>query len=159
MTHTQATFDHPLLPAHPDGYFNIDGGVTVLFHEDTVNAGYYWVQEFKFQNGDGGYAGLQTNGFNIDGNRTNRTAVFSISNNVSDIDLVPAPGSEANCRAFESDGVDGDFVSCRIEYPWTERIWCLGDDSNNNTRRWGGWIINESTGEETFIGAIDVPID
>lgn len=158
MAETQA-----VLPPNPNGYYNIDTHLAVFVHEGAQTAGYFWSQQFLFTNGDGGYMGLQTNGRDNDGNRLQRSAVFSMFDNKAAVARGVTPGDTSRCKGFKTAGGDGTFVSCIVPFNWIEgkeyrlRIWWLGEPSPT-TRRWGGWVQDVTSGAETFIGSIDVPI-
>lgn len=149
------------LPDYAPGYHNLDSFITVNRHDGAANSGMFWSQQFDFPGGDGGYLGVQTNGRHIDGQTRSRLVLFSMFDNRSDVDrgILPA---HRNCRYFGTDGDDGKFVKCSLEYNWTQgreyrlRIWSQGEQPNG-MMRWGAWIRDMSAGENAFIGAIDVP--
>ncbi len=154
-------FEFPNQPAR--GFYNFDFFITVT--RDPGNSlaaypipaevkgsddyiGYYWANQFRFMDGDGGYMGLQTVG-NI-GSERKRIAIFSIWKAVNG-----RPGS-ASGKA-DPFGHEGTGWSCKVEYPWKQdvkyclRIWGMQD------QWWRGAIIDTSTNTETVIGDIQVP--
>jgi hypothetical protein len=143
-------YDWPQLPA--SGFYNLDVLLTIDV-DPGVQSAYYWAHQFGFKNGDGGYMGLQTNGF-MQGEWVGKMAIFSIWEA-----LAAEPGPGASCEEFTG---EGEGWSCRIPYNWVEgrtyclRIWVLGVDAQEN-EWWGAWIIDTSTNQETYIGKIKVP--
>lgn len=118
-----------------------------------IKSYYYWAHQFSFENGDGGYMGLQTNGC-MQGQWVGKMAIFSIWDA---LDAKPGPGA-----SFERFTGEGEGWSCRKKYNWVEghtyglRIEKEEVDEKQN-RWWGAYIIDTTTGEETFLGRIKVP--
>jgi len=145
-------YDWPQLPV--SGFYNFDVLLTIDVDPGTQSA-YYWAHQFRFKNGDGGYMGLQTNGF-MQGEWVGKMAIFSIWHA-----LEAEPGPGASCEWFTG---EDEGWSCRIKYNWVEgrtyclRIWelCCAEKPEEN-EWWGAWIIDTSTSQETYIGKIEVP--
>ncbi len=101
----------------------------------------FWAHQFGFNNGSGGYIGLQT----VEGETK---AIFSIWDALS--------GTES-CDTFSGEGAG---IRCFIDYDWKVgetyrlRIWA---DPNNHA--WIGAVHNYTTNEEVRIGTIFVPDD
>jgi hypothetical protein len=101
----------------------------------------FWAHQFGFNNGPGGYIGLQT----VEGETK---AIFSIWDALS--------GSEG-CDTFSGEGTG---IRCFIDYDWKTgetyrlRIWA---DPDNHA--WIGAVYNYATNEEVRIGTIFVPED
>lgn len=136
------------------GFYNFDVFLTIDV-DPGVQSAYYWAHQFGFKNGDDGYMGLQTNGF-MQGEWVGKMAIFSIWDA-----LEAEPGPGALSEEFTG---EGEGWSCRIKYNWAEghtyclRIWeiCCAEQPWED-KWWGAWIIDTSTGQETFIGKIKVP--
>ena len=143
-------YDWPQLPV--SGFYNFDV-LLIIDVEPGEQSAYYWAHQFGFKNGDGGYMGLQTNGF-MQGEWIGKMAIFSIWEA-----LEAEPGFGASCEEFAG---EGEGWSCRIKYNWVEghtynlRTWVLDLDAQGN-EWWGAWIIDTSTSLETYIGKIKVP--
>jgi len=144
-------YDWPQLPV--SGFYNFDVLLTIDV-DLGIQSAYYWAHQFGFKNGDGGYIGLQTNGF-MQGEWIGKMAIFSIWDA---LEAEPGdPGS--SCEVFTG---EGEGWSCRIKYNWVEghtyclRIEAYGVDEQEN-EWWGAWIIDTSTSQETLIGKIKVP--
>jgi len=143
-------YDWPQLPV--SGFYNFDILLTINV-DPGVQSAYYWAHQFHFKNGDGGYMGLQTNGW-MQGEWIGKMVIFSTW---EALEAEPGPG--ASCECFTGEGVGW---SCRIPYEWVEgrtyrlRIWALGVDEQEN-EWWGAWIIDTSFNQETYIGKIKVP--
>jgi hypothetical protein len=129
--------------------WNIDQNIQVLQRaRDSYWAG-SWTWNVPRETSEGGYAGIQTNGGRFDGS-TGDTAIFSIWR---------ANGSRGPaCGAF---GGEGTGLSCRRAYTintnrlYRLRIWRLNADSSGQW--WGAWILDQSTGVETWIGDLRAP--
>ncbi len=152
-------YDWPTpLPAYWDnnhiGFYNFDIFLTIIVSPG-VQGDYFWAHQFHFNQGNGGYIGLQTNG-SIQAQQVGKMAVFSIWNA-----LGAEPGAGASSEQFAGEGVGW---SCRIPYEWEEgrtyrlRIWelCCAEEPWED-EWWAAWIMDTSTNQETFIGKIKVP--
>lgn len=130
------------------GFWNVDQHVAIA-----RKARYsFWAQRWSWTNpsttSGGGYIGLQTDGNRFNGT-TGDTAIFSLwgANAASG----PACGKFAN---------EGTGLSCRLPFTITTgrlyrlRVWRLTPDSKGQW--WGGWIKDESTGRETYLGKLRV---
>lgn len=101
----------------------------------------FWAHQFGFNNGPGGYIGLQI----VEGKTK---AIFSIWEAVS--------GSNG-CDTFSGEGTG---IRCLIDYDWKVgesyrlRIW-----AEPTTHTWIGAVYNYSTDREVQIGSIVVPDD
>ena len=128
-------------------FWNVDQYVNIA-----QKAAYtYWAQYFTFTGStDGGYIGLQTNGYRFDGS-IGELAIFSLWN------ANAIRGSSCNTFAGEGSG-----YSCRIPFSietgvWYKlRVWRLETDSGGQW--WGGWITSDNN-TEYHIGDIRVPTD
>jgi len=143
-------YDWPQLPV--SGFYNFDVLLTIDV-DPGIESAYYWAHQFGFKNGDGGYMGLQTNGF-MQGEWVGKMAILSIW---EALEAEPGPG--ASSEEFTG---EGEGWSCRKKYNWVEghtyclRIEACGVDEQEN-EWWGAWIIDTSTSQETLIGKIKVP--
>lgn len=137
------------------GWFNRDVNLTVETDPGTA-AALFWSHQFHFQGGDGGYIGLQTNGY-VNGQWVGKAAVFSIWQALGAV--AGSPGSA--CATF---GGEGTGWSCRIPYDWQPgrtyrlRIWeyCCAE-TPGAPEWWTGTVTDTTTGAETFLGRIQVP--
>jgi hypothetical protein len=127
------------------GFWNVDQHLLV----SRKAAASYWAKYWTWtQSSDGGYIGLQTDGNRFDGT-VGDTAIFSLWNSNG--------SSGPACGIFGGEGVGH---SCRVAYPiqtgryYRLRVWRLNADSLGQW--WGGWIKDEATGVETYIGSIRV---
>jgi len=136
------------------GFYNFDVFLTIE-KDPGEESYYYWAHQFHFKDGEGGYMGLQTNGF-MQGRWVGKMAIFSIWNAKA-----AKPGPNSKCEYFTG---EGEGWSCRLPYKWVEghtyrlRLWelCCADKPSQN-EWWGAWIMDMNTGKETFIGQIQIP--
>jgi hypothetical protein len=136
------------------GFYNFDVLLTIDVDPGT-SAYYYWAHQFHFNNGDGGYMGLQTNG-SMQGRWVGKMAIFSIWQAKA-----AQPGPGAACERFTG---EGEGWSCRMQYKWVQghayrlRLWelCCADKPQQD-EWWGAWIMDTTTGQEVFLGQIQVP--
>lgn len=145
-----AWYDWPQILSQ--GFSNFDVLLTIDI-DPGIQSSYYWAHQFHFKNGDGGYMGLQTNGY-MQGTWVGKMAIFSLWDA-----LEAEPGPGASCERFTG---EGEGWSCRKKYNWVEgHIYGLrikaGDVDEQQNEWWGAWIIDASTKEETFLGRIKVP--
>ena len=95
-----------------------------------------------------GYIGLQTDGVRFDGTR-GEMAIFSLW------DATAAVGR--SCGTFGGEGVG---YSCRLAFPITTgrlyRLRVERMEADSVGQWWGGWVKDESTGIDHFIGKIRV---
>lgn len=107
----------------------------------------------SFQSGTGAYMGLQQD------DRDGKKILFSFW------DPSPAvkvrPYALSHCRRFDHEGNGGQ---CIMKYQWkpgTKYKLVMGvipaKAGDVGFVRWGGWIVDSSTGTETFIGGYEVP--
>lgn len=136
------------------GFYNFDVFLTVDNDPGTSSA-YFWAHQFGFKGGDGGYMGLQTNGY-MQGRWVGKMAIFSIWNAKA-----AKSGPGAACERFSG---EGEGWSCRMQYNWVQgrtyrlRLWelCCAERPWED-EWWGAWIMDTITGQEVFIGQIQVP--
>jgi len=134
----------------PEGFFNIDMHVKWHKEPDVRFMGFYAQFAFSFQNGAGGYTGLQQD------NYEGKKAIFSIWDKGNAQTAFPVA---SNCQRF---GHEGTGAMCLKSFQWKAgheyklRVWRLKDSYNGSTEKWGGWVIDYTTGEETLIGTIEV---
>lgn len=146
LQYNQAQFTSPA----PEGYFNFDMHLTWHKEPDVRFMGFYAQFGFWFQSGTGGYMGLQQDA--DDGKK----AIFSIWDMQKAQTSFPVAN---NCRRF---GHEGSGTMCIIPFQWKAgheykmRVWRIKDSYNGSTEKWGGWVIDYTTGEETLIGVIEV---
>lgn len=131
------------------GHYNHDMHLT--WHKEPVEGwGMYAMYYFTFQAGVGGYTGLQKT---VNG----KTAIFSIWDANGRQTAMPTPGTV--CNRF---GHEGTGTNCIINFNWkadTEykmRVWRILNSTTNQSEKWGAWVINVKTGEETLIGVIEL---
>jgi hypothetical protein len=137
-----------------EGYNSLEHALTV--EAVTTDAPYFWSHQYQFVGGDGGYIGLQSHGSRVNGT-VGKTAVFSIFS----AGIEATPGA---CQVQQAsfDGGTGAGSSCRIPYEWVightyqMRTARMGADATGTW--WGGWVKDTSTGVETFIAQIKVPL-
>lgn len=132
--------------------YNTDMHITI--HEEVEQGwGYYAMYWFTFQAGIGGYSGLQKSN---DPNKP-KIAIFSIWDAAGKQTAMPVPGT--GCQRF---GHEGSGTNCLLAFNWKSgveykiRIWKILNSRTNYSERWGAWVINVKTGEETLIGVIEV---
>ena len=134
----------------PEGYYNMDMHLTWHKEPDVRYMGFYAQFAFYFQNGAGGYTGLQQD--NYDGKK----AIFSIWDKGNAQTAFPVA---SNCQRF---GHEGTGAMCLKSFQWKAgheykmRVWRIKDSYNGSTEKWGGWVVDYTTGEETLIGIIEV---
>jgi hypothetical protein len=139
-------------PNTPNGYYNYDHSIKVL-KDPGSNASYFWSCQFWIINGEAAYMGLQTDVGTPGGDigKGVNVAMWGATN------AQPAPN--AGIRA-NTDGSPGRGLY--MAYSWEEgtiyrmRVWQVNADSNGFW--WGFWVKNESTGVDTWIGNIYVPL-
>lgn len=148
-THLQSVFYY-YEPQHSDGFYNLDSHVTVQ-SEPKRDWGYYAMAWFWFNSNSGGYMGLQQG---PEGSNK-RMAIFSIWDKVyGNVKAIPVTNW---CHRFSHEGFG---TSCIIDYAWKPnveyklRIWKLGTQDDPRGIKWGGWVIDTTTGQETLIGII-----
>jgi hypothetical protein len=165
-----------------DGFFNFDFDF-VLHDTSSQLAGTFWANNFTFRDSDtslpsnhvggdqGGYLGVQI----IDSN--NSIAIFSVWW-AQDAEAGPGATCIDGLEAWYNDSnpfdppitninsVDpsrplagGPFMSCRLPIDLVSnaryrlRLWVLSEPGD----WWGAWLINVDTGDEQFIGKIQLP--
>lgn len=135
---------------YSNGFYNLDSHVTIQ-SQPKQGWGYYAMSWFWFTADAGGYMGLQQ-GPEGSGKRM---AIFSIWDKVpGNVKSIPLMNW---CRRFDHEGFG---AQCIIDYAWkpnTEyklRIWMLSNQDDNRGIKWGGWVIDTTTGQETLIGVI-----
>lgn len=107
----------------------------------------FWAHQFWFEGGDGGYIGIQTNGY-ISGPVGNML-IFSIWDAENGF-----AGDGATCLAFGGEGVGW---SCRLPLDWVEdHKYHLRVSSEGNSW-WGAQVKDLVTNDEYYIGRIKVP--
>ncbi len=113
----------------------------------------YWAMVWQMDHGPGsagGYMGLQTNGSRFDGSHGD-TAIFSIWGSTGH------DGPSCGKFPYESGGTG---FSCRVPYPinidhWYRlRVKKVSEDARSVW--WGAWVLDETTGTETYIGKLKV---
>ncbi len=137
------------------GFYNFDVFLTTDVDPGTQSY-YFWAHQFHFKEGDVGYMGLQTNGY-MQGRWVGKMAIFSIWNAVA-----AKPGPGAACEWFTRQ--NGEGWSCRMQYNWVQgrtyrlRLWelCCAEKPWED-EWWGAWILDTTTGQEVFLGQIQVP--
>ncbi len=147
-SHPTGTYTDWNWPSSSAGFNSFEWQVTVL--TDPTPAGYFWSHQYRFNNGEGGYSGLQSQGTRrADGSR-GKLAIFSLWNTT--VSQGPA------CGKFGGEGVG---QSCSVAYEWVAnhayklRISKISADSGGTW--WGSWVKDTGTNSETFIGQIKVP--
>lgn len=109
----------------------------------------FWALQFGFAEvPDGGYLGIQTDGYRADGS-VGETAIFSIWG------ADQARGGQ--CLPF---GGEGEGQSCRAAFPiqkntpYRLRVWQLDTDATGQW--WGAWVRDGRTGVDQHLGDIHV---
>ena len=140
-------------PYSSQGFNEFEVDLTIDIDPGAQSA-YYWAHQFPFKDGDGGYMGLQINGYISGLGPVGKMAIFSIWDA---LDAEAGPG--AHCEEF---GGEGEGWSCRKQFNWVEghtyglRVKFEGLDEQQN-KWWGAYIIDKTISEETFLGKIKVP--
>ncbi|MBY0467323.1 MAG: DUF3472 domain-containing protein [Burkholderiales bacterium] len=126
----------------------------MTWHQEPANGwGMYALYQFAFQAGQIGYTGLQKT---TDTSRP-KTAIFSIWDVGNRQTALPLPGTA--CVRF---GHEGTGTSCIIAFNWkpdTEykmRVWKLSSGNSASSEKWGAWVIDVKTTEETLVGIIEL---
>lgn len=139
------------LPGNGAGYFNHD--IHVTWEKEPADGwGMYAMYYFSFQAGVGGYIGIQKT---VDPTRP-KTVLFSVWDAPGKQSAMPAGGS---CTRF---GHEGSGSMCLMAFNWkagTEyklRVWRILNSQTNYSEKWGAWIIDVKTGEETMIGMVEL---
>lgn len=142
------------IPVH-HAYVNYDGDVRgdIYNHDihltwnkdpDASQMGYYSMYAFYFQNNVIGYMGLQKD-------KDGKKAIFSIWDKPNAASATPLVNW---CQRF---GHEGTGAQCIIPFDWKAgreykiRIWKINE---SGAEKWGAWVIDYATGEETLIGVI-----
>lgn len=111
---------------------------------DASKMGYYAQYAFYFEVGVVGYMGLQKD-------KEGKKAIFSIWDKPNAITATP---SMPWCKRF---GHEGSGAQCIIPFDWKAgreykiRVWQINEPG---AEKWGAWVIDYATGEETLIGVI-----
>jgi len=119
------------------GNYNFDIDIAIT---DAPPTGIFWAHQFHFQNGEGGYFGVQCTdeGHKVD---------FAIW------------GAIDGGQPFEEFGSGRNYLiryDWKLCYRYRLRIWTAGLDSKGNTW-WGAWIYEYETDMETYVGSLLVP--
>ncbi len=124
------------------GYWNLDQKLTIYGY--TAGSQLRWAHEVGFvDRADAGYVALEVDG-------TAKWAVWSVRG--------ADGGLGTDCVPTEENGVG---YTCRVALGWltgrtyTLRVWTLSTDAGGEW--WGAWVIDTTTGAETFIGQLHVP--
>jgi hypothetical protein len=134
-----------VFPATTNGYNSIEINMTPS--SDGSPDGYYFAHQFGFKNySEGGYLGLQTQG----SVPTGKIAIISIWHATN-------ATSPQYAGTF---GGEGEGWTARISYNWqvgkSYRL-KVAKTSGENGDWWGGWVRDNATGAETYIGKIQIP--
>lgn len=130
--------------------YNYDMHINWHKEPDVSTMGYYAQFAFYFANGTVGYMGLQK-----DSNQ-GKKAIFSIWDASGTSRAIPA---HSVCKRFDH---EGNGTMCLQAFEWKAgheyklRIWRIKDSSNGNSEKWGGWVIDDKTGDEFLIGVVEV---
>lgn len=135
-----------------NGHYNHD--IHLTWHKEPVDGwGMFAMYYFSFQAGVGGYTGLQKT--TVPGRP--KTAIFSIWDVAGRQTAMPVPGTV--CQRF---GHEGSGTMCILPFDWkadTEykmRVWRILNSNTGYSEKWGAWVINVKTEEETMIGMIEL---
>jgi len=145
------------------GFYNIDGFVKVNRYDRVADAGLFLEQTRRFENGGAGGVGMVANARDDNDQPVPQVASFHIFDSPVFGNTGDVSPAHSNCETYML--VENEYlVQCLAKFDWTVgreyrlRTWSLGEQSNGKTR-WGSWVMDLANGEETFIGAIDVPAD
>lgn len=142
-TGTYTSFDWP---AASQGYRRMDW--TLIPRTDPSRDGYFWSSQFWFQNGNGGYFGLQTKG----SVPTGKIALFSIWDSL-------ASTSPQYASTF---GGEGTGYTARISYPWAAgkayRLRIVKDNTEADGTWWKAMISDNYGDTFRTVGRIKVPL-
>jgi hypothetical protein len=153
-----------------EGFFNYDIDLTIE-RAPAPGTYHFWSHQFHFIEGDGGYLGLQSNGW-MQGQEVGEMAIFSIWGAVG-----AAPSADGDCETFSG---EGNGWSCRVPFDYKQnhtyrlRLWelcCAGTEQPTETLAtnsagaspapgeewWQASILDRQTGAETILGDIQVP--
>lgn len=127
-----------------EAIYNHDIHLTWNKDPDASKMGYYSQYAFYFDVGVVGYMGLQKD-------KDGKKAIFSIWDKPNAISASPLMDW---CRRF---GHEGSGAQCIIPFEWKAgreykmRVWKINEPG---AEKWGGWVVDYATGEETLIGVI-----
>ncbi len=107
----------------------------------------FWAHQFWFLVGDGGYIGIQTNGYITEW--VGNMFIFSIWNAEAGV-----AGEGATCLAFEGEGIGW---SCRLPMDWHENQPYRLRIAHEGNDWWGAWVMDLTTSQEQYLGRIKVP--
>lgn len=128
-------------------FFNFDIYST-WDHDIELSTGIYPAFNFYFQNGQGGYMGMQSDNLG-------KHVLFSIWDDVNG--SMSAMPVSSNCKRFSHEGTG---TMCLNDFSWAAgreyrlRVWVL--DVVGNTQNWGAWILDTVSQQETNIGVISL---
>jgi hypothetical protein len=131
-------------PEAAQGYQSLDFGIEVT-RDPGKGSFHYWAHQFYFIDGDGGYAGLQTDGRGGAG-KTLNLAIWKA--------LEGTPLGAAQCVPFEH---EGDGVQCWLPFEWKEGVAYRIRIALDGKQYWKASILDLSSRIETPVARIRVP--
>lgn len=131
-------------PAATQGYQSLDFGIQVT-RDPGKGSFHYWAHQFYFVGGDGGYAGLQTDGEDGAGKALN-LAIWKALDGV--------PLGAAQCKPFDH---EGDGVQCWLSFAWKEGVAYRIRIASDGKQYWKLSILDVSSRVETPVARIRVP--
>jgi hypothetical protein len=155
----QAQISLPMHTQHT--YFDFKGAVQGSMMEVDLNWetqpgpgwGSYAMFWAYFQSGTGAYMGLQND------DRDGKKIIFSFWDPSSSLKV--RPYALPHCKRFDHEATGGQ---CIMKFLWksgTKYKLVMGvipaKAGDSGFVRWGGWLVDTSTGAETFIGGYEVP--
>jgi hypothetical protein len=130
-------------------YYNQDAFLTITQEPSEVSY-YFWAQQFWFENGDGGYLGIQTRGQLNE--RESKIGIFSIWK------ALDSKKSNIENSWAGSFGHEGTGFSCKIPFDWRSgiqyrlRLSKMSAYNNSDSSNWWSAFI-----QEECIGQIQIP--
>lgn len=131
-------------PEAVQGYQNLDFGIEIT-QDPGKGSFHYWAHQFYFIDGDGGYAGLQTDGQGGIGKALN-LAIWKA--------LDGTPLGDAKCKSFDH---EGDGIQCWLPFEWKQGVAYRIRIMSDGDQHWKASILDLSTRVDTPVARIRVP--
>ncbi|MFF1925410.1 ricin-type beta-trefoil lectin domain protein [Streptomyces sp. NPDC058221] len=117
---------------------------TTVLHDPGYRANIFWSHQFGFDQGNGAYIGMQSNG------GSKRTLLFS----VWDVSEATAGSAGSWCQGF---GGEGEGMSCRMNLDWTAGHRYTFKVAAEGDGWFGATVADTSTGASYKLGSIRTP--
>ncbi len=131
-------------PEAAQGYQSLDFGIEIT-RDPGKGSFHYWAHQFYFIGGDGGYAGLQTDGQGGIGKALNLAIWKALSG---------TPLGAAQCKPFDH---EGDGVQCWLPFEWKQGVAYRIRIAFDGNQYWKASILDLSSRIETPVARIRVP--